>query len=215
MSLATCLLLAVVCSCSSKENVRKTVESDDVDEVENNDEGDAQYTYLSQDLATFDLYGQVLSVCYTQAGQPKTVIQFGPDGDAVAMMHSYTADDIESANLMYNDKQQIEEIQWGDDPWVTTFEYEKSSMAPSGYTNTNRIGNWTSYTLMRDGNGQLAELIRKEAVHDEIIDTQHPRFTFSQFDDHGNWLLYTEEQDDNWTFTIQREIVYHDGSAQQ
>ena len=209
IAITACFLLAAFSACGSKGKEKTTVEFEDdaaADTAKDTDK--EQPTYLSQDLATFDLYGQVLSVSFTQQGQKDVVVQFGPDGDAVAMMRSSDEDDVESAALMYNDKYQLEEIQWGDDPWVTMFTYEKGSMAPSGYISTNRMGNSATYTLTRDKNGRLTDITREEEVHFGSLGTEHPTFEFSDYDHHGNWQLYTEHQE-GWTYTIRRKILYH------
>jgi hypothetical protein len=216
---AAAFALFTVTSCNSKHKTSKERDDDDTEEVDEDEEEEEEETakaYLSQDLATFDLYGQVLSVSYEQGEHtPPVSIQFSPDGSVVSILRVDGEGTAENASYEYNEEGRITMISWeSDDPWVSILSYEgEGFVAPCSYTNTNQMGNYIQKAYHRDANGKLTSVDYEEAVHGGIVeDPDGHVFTLSDFDSHGNWLTCTDKNG-QYTFVIKRTISYHGEAA--
>ena len=213
-AIAAAFSLAVITSCNSKssKSSNDTEESEDTEDAEDAEASVSimhSADYLTQDLATFDLFGRVASVSYEMAGQYPVTIRFDGSGQLISVERTNHDGTVETAELTYNDKRQLEQIEWPDDPWVVMFVYSGRSKAPSQYISTNRYGNGATYTYTRDSSNAVTAMEREESVHFEEVDKSSPTFSFDEIDSHDNWLLYTEQQED-WSYSIRRTILYND-----
>ncbi len=191
---------------NNKSDVDSTAVADDNIDVE------VQKTYLTQDLATFDLYGQVSSVRYDQGEHTyPVVITFDKQGNLTSIIKEGVNGDAEEGNVSRNDENgRIEELWWvSDDPWITIFKYDGDGIVPPSQTmDTNQMGNYTLETYQRDADGNLVEVDFEEAVHGSIVEGEPKHVTtLSDFDTSGNWQTCTTKTGD-YTFVTKRSISY-------
>lgn len=224
IALAAFFAVFTTSSCSDKgsnSNGQETVfEEEDDDETydrnqvddEDKDDREPVKEYLSQDLATFDLYGQVLSVSYDKGEHVLCPsIQFEPSGSVVAILRADAEGTAENAVIERDDDDRIVLYYFeSDSPWVTMFEYEgDGTVPPVSRTYSNQMGNWTTETYHRDASGTITSVDFEEAVHGGIVeDPDGHVYTYSDFDRHGNWLTSTDRNGE-YTFVTKRTISYH------
>lgn len=165
--------------------------------------------YLSQDLATFDLRGNVAQVIYDMGEHSLPVVaQFDADGKLTSLVRIIGEDDSEQAEWEVDDNERIAFISWEEDaPWVTILEYEDGAKLPTTYMSTNQMGNYISVTYHRDADGNLVSATYEEGIHGGTLDPEEHTFTFTDFDDMGNWQTCTNRSADYVTVT-KRSIKY-------
>ena len=172
-----------------------------------------KHEYLSQDLATFDLYGRVESVNYDQGEHVLPVcVQFDTNGKVTSIVRTDSGGNKENAELLYDDSDRIETISFESDaPWINVLTYGDGEgfLAPVTYTTTNQMDNYTEVTYQRDSNGLVIGIQREEYIHFNLVEDNDPyTIELSDFDRMGNWLLCTKKWGE-YTFVIKRAISYY------
>lgn len=172
-----------------------------------------KHEYLSQDLATFDLYGKVESVNYDQGEHVLPVcVQFDTNGKVTSIVRTGSGGNKENAEILYDGLDKIETISFeSDDPWINVLTYGDGEgfQAPVTYTTTNQMGNYTEVTYQRDSTGLVIGIQREESIHFALVEDNDPyTVELSDFDSMGNWLLCTKKWGD-YTFIIKRTITYY------
>lgn len=200
---AVCILALSACKQNAGQNTEQTKEA--AEEVKRE--------YLSQDLATLELYGQVQSVTYTEDHVYPVTILFDEKGSVTAIQKILSDEEKENAEFSYSSEDgAIKSIQFpSDDPWITYLGYEKGPgfKAPSSYTASNQTGNYTEETYHRDSTGRVVSIDVEEAIHFNVVEDNTPlTVEFSDFDEKGNWLKCTQKSGDN-TFVKVRTITYY------
>ena len=172
-----------------------------------------KHEYLSQDLATFDLYGRVESVSYDQGEHTLPVcIQFDTNGKVTSIVRTDSGGNKENAELLYDGSGRIETICFESDaPWINVLTYGDGDgfQAPVTYTTTNQMDNYTEVTYQRDSNGLVVGIQREEYIHFNLVEDNDPyTIELSDFDQMGNWLLCTKKWGE-YIFIIKRAISYY------
>ena len=172
-----------------------------------------KHEYLSQDLASFDLYGKVESVNYDQGEHVLPVcVQFDTNGKVTSIVRTGSGGNKENAEILYDGLDKIETISFeSDDPWINVLTYGDGEgfQAPVTYTTTNQMGNYTEVTYQRDSTGLVIGIQREESIHFAPVEDNDPyTVELSDFDSKGNWLLCTKKWGD-YTFIIKRTITYY------
>ena len=212
LAVAAMFTLAAATSCGdSKKSKKDKDDTEAVDEEEKDDEDDGEADdYYTQDLATFDLRGQVIGVKYI--GDEHTVpvyVLFGEEG----FLKSVTKIDVEGvaeeAGVERDRKNRINRLAFpSDDPWVSNFDYDSDTMLPTEYTNENQMGNFTTEKFERDDDGTITEATFTEGVHGNIVSEDEPfDIKFSNLDGHGNWQR-CDVTIQGYTVTYKRLIIY-------
>lgn len=210
---------ATICACSNKDkgSSEATAGSDteEVDEVaEEKEEEETASEYLSHDLATFDLYGQVRSATYELSGHDGTVVvKFDAKGQVTSVARLSDEGAPELAEIIkVSGSDRIDFVGFESDaPWLTAFSYDdnaKGFTAPTLTTETNQMGNYTGYTYKRDDDGRLKSAQYEEAVHGNIVTALRCPITTRSYDRYGNWQECTIKQGDA-TIVYKRKLVYH------
>ncbi len=172
---------------------------------------EVKHEYFSQDLATFELYGRVQSVTYTQEHSFPITVQFNDTGNVTAIVRVVSEVEKENAEFQYNNVKQIEYIRFeSDSPWVTLLGYEEGDgfKAPRTYTSSNQVGNYIEETYHRDSKGLVTNVELQEVVHFGTVENNEPvSIEFSDFDKKGNWLKCTIKHGDT-AFVKVRTITY-------
>ncbi|MBR5073979.1 MAG: hypothetical protein IKX26_01975 [Bacteroidales bacterium] len=172
-----------------------------------------KHEYLSQDLATFDLYGKVESVNYDKGEHTLPVcVQFDTNGKVTSIVRTDSGGNKENAQILYDGSDKIETILFeSDDPWINVLTYRDGEgfQAPITYTTTNQMGNYTEVTYQRDSSGIVTGIQREESIHFALVEDNDPyTIELSDFDRMGNWLLCTKKWGE-YTFVIKRTISYY------
>ena len=169
-------------------------------------------TYLSQDLATFDLFGKVLSVSYAANAEISATITFDADGTLKDFSQPDGGGDKEQASIIRDNRGRIEEIAFeSEDPWLTMFSYaeEDGFLPPASYINTNTMGNFIIEKYHWQTAPHTVSVETEEYVHfGKLEDTPERVINLSDFDSHGNWQTCINK-DADYTLTIKRTINYH------
>lgn len=216
LALAAFFMFFAIAACDSKKS-KKDRDEDDTEEVadeeetdEDEDDADEKDDYLTQDLATFDLRGEVIAVKYTadEHMEPVTV-QFEEDGTLKSIYKFDTEGSVDEGTIDRDRKGRIETITFETlSPWVTNLTYDNSSMLPKSDTDTNQMGNYVTRTYKRDDDGNIVKTEFEEAVHGGIVeDDEEYTVKFSNYDEHGNWRRVTFKHGSYTTF-LKRTIVY-------
>jgi hypothetical protein len=220
IGLAAVILLAAASSCGNKsktdkqlidEMMQESIEAalDSAEEVQMVAE-ELQNDYLTQDLATFDLRGQVASVKYSGDNTMEPVlVTFNADGSLKSITKFDSEGNGDVAEIERDEKGRIVSISFeSNSPWVTMLDYRDDSMLPHSTLDTNNSGNFTSTTYLRDDDGNIVKVEVEEGIHGEMVEqTNEPIIKLTEADSHANWLRYTFTQGDYSTFLI-REISY-------
>ena len=224
MAVAAIFVLATATSCGSKDKSNKEQaeameEEVDEEEAEEEDGEEVDHYYLSPDMALFDLYGKVQSVVYSEKNRPDVTFNFDNEAYLISMTRIVDGKP-EVANLPRDAVGRITEIQWyGDDPWVTMFDYGQDIMPrPEQYISTNRTGNSITYEFTRGDDGRITHTKRTEVVHfGEVEGGPAVKISFANKDSHDNWLKCTIDEEDYGKNVITRCIKYikDDGSKLQ
>lgn len=207
LPLVACLLWASVASCGGKGGNKENA----VDEKEEagGDEADDEVVnaYLSQDLATFDLRGQVSDVAYKNYRR-ETYLHFDRDGRLAYMCES-EGGRLKDFEVERNGSGQIERL-WSvtDEPWMNIFGYNRQMESPSLYVWTNMMGNNVTYTYSHDSLGRVSNIVYEESVHSDLVDESEIDFSFNNYDEQGNWrdFSYKVYGDD---MAVSRSITYY------
>ncbi len=210
-----CILAVVACKQSStKEPVEDSTIASEVQKMALEEPVSAEevrHEYLSQDLATFELYGRVQSVTYTQEHSFPITVQFNDTGNVTAIVRVVSEEEKENAEVQYNDANRIEYIRFeSDSPWVTILGYEEGDgfRAPRTYTSSNQVGNYIEETYHRDSKGLVTNVEVQEVVHFGTVENDEAvSIEFSDFDKKGNWLKCTIKHGDT-AFVKVRAITY-------
>lgn len=208
MAVAAVFALATVCSCGKSKGNK---EKDDTEEVEDDeDDEESVREYLSQDLATFDLYGQVLTVSYDDGDNVS--VMFNPSGTVEQIMKIDSEGSVETGTIDRDGNERIQFISFeSDEPWITSLGYDDDAdgfVSPVSYMSTNTMGNYSAYNYQRDSNGKVTGVEYEEAVHGSIIDdTSEYTISFSDYDEQGNWRKCSITTED-YTQVIKRKISY-------
>lgn len=211
---AAVFALAIVCSCGNKsKKASSSVDDDDDEATEEMEDEDLAESYLSQDLATFDLYGQAISVHYERGEHTYPVtVRFSKQGRVLEIIRTDGQGDSEKASLTRDDDGRIEWISWeSDSPWVTSLSYEgEGFVAPSQCMETNQMGNYTAERYLRDADGRLLSMKFEEAIHGNTVEGEPEHVVrLSDYDERGNWLTCTITAG-QYTFVTCRTISYAD-----
>ena len=206
--LAAFFMFFAIAACDGKKNKKDENENEDEnEEVEDEDEKD---DYLTQDLATFDLRGEVIAVKYT--GDEHTlpvVVQFEDNGSLKSVYKFNSEGYPEEATIDRDSKRRIEIISFeSDEPWITSLIYDNSSMLPKSHMDSNQMGNYTCSTYERDDDGNIVKAEFEEAIHGNIVE-DHDEYSvkLSDFDEHGNWQRVTFKHGD-YSHFYKRTILY-------
>ena len=204
------MLFAVV-ACDGKKNKSNEDDTEEVaDDDEDEDGSEEKDDYLTQDLSTFDLRGQVIAVKYTadEHMEPVTV-QFENDGSLKGIYKFDVEGNVDEGTVDRDDKGRIETISFETlEPWSTSLTYDGGSMLPKSDMDTNNMGNYVSRTYERDEEGNIVKVAFEEAVHGGIVeDNDEYTVKLTDYDDHGNWLRATFKHGSYSSF-IKRTIVY-------
>ena len=207
MGLAALFMLFTATSCNNKSKKEK----DDTEKVEDEkDDAEEKDDYLTQDLASFDLRGEVIAVKYT--GDEHTepvVVQFNDDGSLKDIHKMGVEGNADKGIIVRDEKKRIISIAFESQaPWTTFLSYDDGSMLPQSCIESNQMGNYTCTTYERDEDGNIVKVEFEEGVHGYDVD--HPEETVIKLtdqDSHGNWLRCTTTQGEYSTF-IQRTIIY-------
>lgn len=212
--MATAFMFFALSSCDGKKS-KKDKDTDDTEEVTDEDETDEENTdekddYLTQDLATFDLRGQVIAVKYTaeEAMEPVTV-QFKDNGTLKSIYKFDVEGNVDEGKIDRDSKSRISIISFEtEEPWITSLIYEDGSMLPKSSMESNQTGNYTCSTYERDDDGNIVEAKFEESVHGGIVE-DHDEYSIklTDYDSHGNWLLCTI-QHGSYKRYYKRTIVY-------
>ena len=216
---AVCILALSACKQNAGQNTEQAKEPADNTAVQTTAPEEApkaeevKLEYLSQDLATFELYGQVQSVTYTEEHVYPVTILFDENGKVTSIQKILSDEEKENAEFSYSSEDgAIKSIQFpSDDPWITYLGYEKGPgfKAPSSYTASNQTGNYTEETYHRDSTGRVVSIDTEEAINFNVVEDNTPlTVEFSDFDEKGNWLKCTQKYGDN-TFVKVRTIKYY------
>ena len=185
---------------TSSENKAETTAAEEV-----------KHEYLSQDLATFDLYGQVQSVSYSQEHVYPVSVKFESDGKLVAIQRVDSEGTAEDAVYSRDANGRIESIRYeSDSSWETLLRYGDGEgfQAPVVVTNSNLTGNYTEETYNRNADGFVTSLDVEEYIHFEKVEDKDPRtIEFSDFDEKGNWQKCTTKWGE-YTSVLTRTIAY-------
>lgn len=219
LALAAAFALFTLASCGSKGKSSKEKDDDDTEEVEEDEqekeEQEETGKYLSQDWATFDLYGRVLSVSYDRGEHSVPVsIQFDEDGNLVSII-SHSGGEAETASINRDENGRIGLVSFeSDDPWVYTFSYKgEGFVPPSVFMNSNQMGNFMAENYYRDADGKLIEMKYEEFIHGYEVEGQPEHvITLFDYDSHGNWQKCTDTSGEDVSI-IRRSIAYHDGTV--
>ncbi len=178
-----------------------------IEEQEADEESLPERTFLSADLATFHLYGPVSLVQYGSGDQTVSV-SFTRDGSLTDISKLDSERNISYADVERDGFGHITSIAWEEDsPWVETFSYEGEIAPPTLSMNTNRMGNYQSYAISYDSNGQIDKIDYEEAVHGSVFVKQQFVITLSNIDSHGNWLKCTLTDSDGDETTYERGVI--------
>lgn len=215
---AAILLLVSACRQNSGQAIEQLKESDTTAiEAQVSEETplaeQIKREYLSQDLATFDLYGKVESVNYDQGEHVLPVsVKFDSNGKVTSIVRADSGGNKENAEILYDGSGKIETICFESDaPWINVLTYGDGEgfQAPITYTTTNQMGNYTEVTYQRDSNGLVNGIQREESIHFALVEDNDPyTIELSDFDRTGNWLLCIKKWGD-YTFIIKRTISYY------
>ncbi|MBR4801986.1 MAG: hypothetical protein IK041_04165 [Bacteroidales bacterium] len=184
----------------SSENKAETTAAEEV-----------KHEYLSQDLATFDLYGQVQSVSYSQEHVYPVSVEFDSDGKLIAIQRIDSEGTAEEAVYSRDANGRIESIRYeSDSSWETLLRYGDGEgfQAPVVVTNSNMTGNYTEETYRRNADGYVTSLSVEEYIHFEKVEDNDPRtIEFSDYDEKGNWQKCTTKWGE-YTSVLTRTIAY-------
>lgn len=212
-------MMATVTSCGDKNNKKEKEDTEQVEDKAGEAEVDTEEAedvvvekegYKSQDLATFDLRGQVIAVKYTgdETIEP-VVVQFSDDSKLKSIVKYDVEGNTDEASVERDGYGRIETISFESlSPWVTTLSYGAESMLPVSCNDGNQMGNYTCMTYERDPSGDIVKVEFEEGLHGYTVD--HPEeivITLSDYDSHGNWLLCKTTQG-TFTSILKRSIVY-------
>lgn len=174
-----------------------------------------ELVYLSNDLATFELYGSVKSVRYNL--DSPIVVEFDEWGNVDKMYRIWNNDEtnITSAIIKRNDNGQIIEYEWGEGyGWYDELVYSYNNgdgtycRNVSNHTYTNRTGNSHTYIYIYDDNGTLISIESFGYIHGEALGTDKIDVQLKQTDSQGNWIERTFAVDDEIKMTT-RTITYY------
>ena len=204
--LAALFVIFAVTACDGKKSKK---DKDDTEELEDSEDSEKN-DYLTQDLATFDLRGQVVAVKYTgdQHTEPVTVL-FEEDGSLKGIYKFDVEGNIDEATVYPDAEGRIETIAFPtEDPWVTTLLYDDNSMLPVSDIGNNHMGNGTCRMYERDEDGNIVKTTFEETVHGGVVEDNDPySVELSDIDEHGNWRRVTFKHGD-YSHFLKRTIVY-------
>ena len=218
MAVAAIFTMAIIGACSNKDkNNQESADVEDTEELDDEEEDedlDEKQEYLSQDLATFDLYGQVQYAVYHNSNDENTVkVSFDPKGQVVDIVRVDEEQKPEKASIITVDKKRIDFIAFeSDDPWMTSFDYDETAsgfVAPRMSMETNQMGNNDAYTYHRDKDGKLKKVEHEEVVHGNVVEDESTcSVKVGDYDRHNNWQSCTFSRDE-YKYTYTRTIKYY------
>ena len=196
---AVCMLALVSCKQNGTQDNDQAKESADTTATqttaseETPQAEEVKHEYLSQDLATFELYGQVKSVTYTEEHVYPVTILFDENGNVTAIQKITSDEEKENAEFLFSSEDSsIKSIQFeSDDPWITYLGYEKGPgfKAPISYISSNQTGNYTKETYHRDADGLVDSIDIEEVINFNVVEGNDPlTISFSDFVEMGIWL---------------------------
>ena len=204
---AAFFMMFAVAACDGKKN-KKDKDENDAEEVK--DEDSEEGAYLTQDLATFDLRGEVIAVKYTadEHMEPVTVL-FDDNGSLKGIYKFDVEGGIDEATVDRDADDRIETIDFPTlEPWVTTLTYNDDSMLPVSDMDTNQMGNGICRTYERDEDGNITKVTFEETVHGGVVeDNEEYTVKLSDVDEHDNWRHVAFKHGSQTTF-MKRTIVY-------
>ena len=207
---AAFFMIFAVAACDGKKN-KKDKDEDDAEEVDSEDsEASDKEAYITQDLATFDLRGEVIAVKYTadEHMEPVTVL-FKDNGSLKGIYKFDVEGGIDEATVYPDVEGRIETIAFPTlEPWVTILTYDDDSMLPVSDMDTNQMGNGTCRTYERDEDGNITKVTFEETIHGGTVeDNDEYTVKLSDIDEHGNWRRVTFKHGSYTTF-LKRTIIY-------
>lgn len=214
---ASFFLLFAIAACDGKKNKKKDKEdtemTDDAEEDEEDadeEDADKKDAYLTQDLATFDLRGEVIAVKYTadEHMEPVSVI-FEDDGSLKSIYKFDVEGSVDEGTVERDAIDRIGYIAFQTlSPWVTILNYGEDSMLPISDMDTNQMGNGIGRTYQRDADGNITKVEYEEVVHGQNVeDNDEYTVKLSDYDEHGNWRRATFKHGTSTQF-LRRTIVY-------
>lgn len=231
LTAATMLLLGMsLAACQNKQEAPRHDMDDDTEEVEEGTERDradettqkreeneaeadeatqSARAFLSADLATFHLYGSVSLVQYGSGDQTVSV-SFNRDGSLQDISKLDSERNISYADVERDGFGHIISIAWEEDsPWIETFSYEGEIAPPTLNMSSNQMGNYQSYAISYDANGQIDKIDYEEAVHGNVIVEQQLVVTLSNIDSHGNWRKCILTDSDGEETNYERGVIWY------
>ena len=200
-------MLFIACSGNSKKSETESATTKDSVSTETI----SKDRYMSKDLCTFDLRGPVKAVKYTgdEYTMPVIVEFYEDEGTFKSIYKLYAKDDVRLGKIDCDDKGRITSIIFEPDlPWMSKFDYDKTSALPKSYITTNESGDFTRTTYHRDAHDNIVKVDVERAMNYKISKNEDETvIKLSDYDDHGNWLLCTMTVGEDSDF-YKREIVY-------
>ena len=126
LTFAALFMFFAIAACDGKKN-KKDENEDENEEVEDEDEKD---DYLTQDLASFDLRGEVIAVKFTGDEHTQPVVVQFEDNGSLKSIYKFNAEGYpEEGTIDRDGKRRIQIISFeSDEPWVTSLVYDNNSM---------------------------------------------------------------------------------------
>jgi len=208
-------MASVLMGCSQKNDKSQTdasqaeaVEHESDDEKAGDEEKAPKDEFLTQDLATFELRGEVIAAKYTSEHMEPYLVLFNENGTLKAIYTFDVEGNVDKGIVDRDAKKRIERIGYATtEPWVTLYEYEPGSMLLRSTTDTNQTGNFVSTTYVRDEEGNVTDVKVEEEVHFRSVEQPKTKIAYSDDDAHGNWTRCTTTDGDSRS-VIKRTIIY-------
>ena len=213
---AVFMLTATSCngSKSKDENSQEQTENEQAQvESENGENEETEVktadAFLTHDLATFELRGEVIAVKTKGEHTDPVVALFDDNGNLKGVYEIDAEGKVDEGIVERDDDSVISSITFdSNSPWVTFYAYEEGSMMLSSMIESNQMGNYILTTYVRDKDGNIVAEEYEEAVHGNIVEKdEKPVAKYSDRDSHGNWLTYTYTEGE-FSFTSKRTIIY-------
>ena len=207
LAVAAVFILAAAASCNGSKN------KENAEQVEKDAGADGARVvmddFLTQDLATFELRGEVIGVKTTGENTDPTVALFDDNGSLEGVYQIDAEGRVEKGIVERDDDSVISSITFdSNSPWVTFYAYEEGSMLLSSMIESNQMGNYILTDYVRDENGNIVDQVYEEAIHGNIVEQEvKPVVKYSDLDSHGNWLTYTYTQGE-FSYSLKRTIIY-------
>ena len=165
--------------------------------------------FLTHDLATFELRGEVIAVKTKGEHTDPTVALFDDNGNLKGVYQIDAEGKVDEGIVERDEDNVISSITYEScSPWVTFYAYEEGSMLLSSMIESNQMGNYILTDYVRDENGNIVDQVYEEAIHGNIVEQEvKPVVKYSDLDSHGNWLTYTYTQGE-FSYSLKRTIIY-------